>query len=64
MKIIIVLIALVVAAGTLWWTLPGGMIGGAPQPEPVFCTADAFQCPDGTWVGRTGPDCQFVCPAN
>ena len=26
------------------------------------CTADARQCPDGSWVGRTGPNCQFVCP--
>ena len=28
----------------------------------VACDADAKQCPDGTWVGRTGPDCKFVCP--
>jgi hypothetical protein len=31
--------------------------------EPVFCTADAYQCPDGSWVGRMGPNCEFVCPA-
>lgn len=31
---------------------------------PVVCTADAFQCPDGTVVGRSGPDCRFVCPAS
>lgn len=30
--------------------------------QPVACTMDAKQCPDGSWVGRTGPDCQFVCP--
>lgn len=30
----------------------------------VFCTADAMQCPDGSWVGRTGPKCEFVCPGN
>lgn len=30
--------------------------------EPIACTADAMQCPDGTWVGRTGPNCEFVCP--
>ncbi len=23
---------------------------------------DALECPDGSYVGRTGPDCQFVCP--
>lgn len=33
-----------------------------PLPEePVMCTADAMQCPDGSWVGRTGPNCEFVC---
>ncbi len=30
--------------------------------EPVACTMDAMQCPNGSWVGRTGPNCQFVCP--
>lgn len=29
--------------------------------EVIACTMDAFQCPDGEWVGRTGPNCQFVC---
>ena len=24
---------------------------------------DAMLCPDGTYVGRSGPDCQFICPA-
>lgn len=31
-------------------------------PPGVACTMDAMQCPDGSYVGRTGPDCQFVCP--
>jgi hypothetical protein len=27
------------------------------------CPADAMQCPDGSYVGRTGPQCQFSpCP--
>ncbi len=30
--------------------------------EPVACTMDAMMCPDGTYVGRSGPNCQFVCP--
>ncbi len=30
---------------------------------PVICTADAMQCPDGSYVGRSGPSCQFrACP--
>ncbi len=31
---------------------------------PVVCTMDAMECPDGSWVGRTGPNCEFVCPVN
>ena len=27
------------------------------------CQQDAMQCPDGSWVGRTGPNCKFApCP--
>ena len=33
-------------------------------PEPVACTMDAKMCPDGSYVGRTGPHCEFApCPA-
>ncbi len=33
------------------------------QPEQVFCTQDAKLCPDGSYVGRTGPKCEFAaCP--
>ena len=32
------------------------------EPVAVMCTADAMQCPDGSYVGRTGPKCEFVCP--
>lgn len=28
----------------------------------VMCTMDAKQCSDWSWVGRTGPNCEFVCP--
>lgn len=37
---------------------------GAPQgDEPVACTMDAKQCPDGSYVGRVGPNCEFApCP--
>ncbi len=28
----------------------------------VACTMDAKICPDGSYVGRTGSKCEFVCP--
>lgn len=32
-------------------------------PSPVACTMEAKQCPDGSYVGRTGPNCEFTaCP--
>ncbi len=32
-------------------------------PAPVGCTREAKQCPDGSYVGRSGPDCEFTpCP--
>jgi len=30
--------------------------------QPTACTEESMQCPDGSFVGRTGPDCEFVCP--
>ena len=40
---------------------------GQKSPEPVtgdtfVCTMDAKMCPDGSYVGRTGPACEFKCP--
>lgn len=33
--------------------------------KPVACTMDAKICPDGSAVGRVGPDCEFAaCPAS
>lgn len=34
-----------------------------PNPNPVACTQEAKQCPDGSYVSRTGPKCEFAkCP--
>ena len=31
----------------------------------VACTMEAKMCPDGSYVGRTGPRCEFTaCPGN
>ncbi|MEK7463913.1 MAG: hypothetical protein AAB610_02195 [Patescibacteria group bacterium] len=32
------------------------------ETETVICTMDAMMCPDGSYVGRTGLKCEFVCP--
>lgn len=32
------------------------------ESEGIICTMDAKLCPDGSYVGRTGPNCEFVCP--
>jgi hypothetical protein len=53
-------ISLVVAYGVwAFYQTPKNVAEGG---EMTVCTADAMQCPNGTYVGRTGPNCQFVCP--
>ncbi len=33
------------------------------MPPNTICTMDAKQCPDGSYVGRSGPKCEFkACP--
>lgn len=34
-----------------------------PAPQPVACTQEAKQCPDGSYVSRSGSKCEFAaCP--
>lgn len=33
---------------------------GTPPGGMVACTAEAKQCPDGRYVGREGPNCEFA----
>lgn len=48
------------------YTVPDDTTDDTPDEpildEPVFCTQDAKMCPDGSYVGRTGPNCEFICP--
>ena len=32
-----------------------------PTQQQLACSQEAKLCPDGTYVGRTGPACEFVC---
>lgn len=38
------------------------IVEDADGAGPVACTMDAMMCPDGSYVGRTGSTCEFVCP--
>lgn len=56
---------LVVLVAVLWGVMKKGLPDTSTGiPEGVACTMDAMQCPDGTYVGRSGPNCEFVCPGN
>src|SRR4051812_25277117 len=36
----------------------------APAPGAVACSMEAKACPDGSYVSRSGPHCEFApCPA-
>ncbi len=66
MKIIILTIVVVLVGGII------GIVAGAVYyrggdttvqvPEGTMCTMDAMECPNGAVVGRSGPNCEFVCP--
>lgn len=44
---------LIAATGTVQGSVSGGTV----------CTLDAKECPDGSYVGRVGPSCEFAaCP--
>jgi len=39
------------------------LLSGCLQNQPRACTEEAKLCPDGSYVGRTGPNCEFApCP--
>lgn len=52
-------ILVVVIAAALWMANERT----AQAPGPQACTMEAKLCPDGSAVGRTGPNCEFAeCP--
>lgn len=58
-------VALMGASAALTLGAYGAILGGhfTIVPQPLACTEEAMLCPDGSSVGRTGPDCHFAaCP--
>jgi Immunoglobulin-like domain of bacterial spore germination len=67
LKIIYFLVAVAVIAGVagMWFSQKPAAISNPaviPENPDKLCTMDAMQCSDGTYVGRTGANCEFVCP--
>ena len=62
MRYFIAVLVIVVFAGGAYFFLAKPF---EPQnPGGIACTTEAKQCPDGSYVGRTGPDCAFAaCPS-
>src|SRR3989344_5945198 len=62
--LIVLIIVLIIAGFGAGWLLRGK--AAAPKdisPSPKACTMEAKLCPDGSYVGRTGPNCEFAkCP--
>lgn len=68
-KILIFIVALL-AAALVFFIFARAKQAEAPQNSgkegsQTICTMDAKICPDGSSVGRTGPDCEFSpCPGD
>lgn len=50
--------------GLVWYTRRAPVMDAQIiSPQPVACTMEAKVCPDGSYVGRVGPRCEFAaCP--
>lgn len=67
---IVILAIIVAAAAIVYFVKPEVFMPASTSKEPtqeipsgVVCTMDAKICPDGSAVGRTGPNCEFAaCP--
>ncbi len=60
--IFLVLIITLVTIGYFAYTQYSLNVGNVGQ-ENTACTMEAKTCPDGSFVGRTGPNCEFaLCP--
>jgi hypothetical protein len=76
-KAFIALLAVILVGGTVWFALdnirtqeaaivvPETTTNPDTTPQPQECHQDAKICPDGSSVGRTGPNCEFAaCPSH
>lgn len=61
LMIIAIILALVAVLAVVAYVLGAKLL--SPSPKPIACTSEAKICPDGSSVGRVGPNCEFAtCP--
>jgi hypothetical protein len=57
-KLIIIAILILAVGVAVWW-----FEINKSQKEHIACTMEVKLCPDGSYVGRVGPKCEFApCP--
>jgi len=57
---IALIVVVILIAGSVWYQ----MKNISSSTQSVACTQEAKECPDGSYVGRTGPHCEFAaCPS-
>lgn len=61
LKFLIIVIAAALFAGYAYEQFDL-TFGEANHPDTKFCPKDRFQCSDGLYIERTGPNCEFICP--
>lgn len=66
-KDIVIVVVGIILFGILWisWGVFEGIRMNYKEDSEVLCTADVKMCPDGSYVGRIPPHCEFAqCPGN
>lgn len=58
---IVIAVVLILGAGS-WYV--SNLQANSSAIQPIACPAIAKECPDGNYVGPTGPNCTFVCPTS
>ena len=60
----IVVVLLVLIYFVFFKSTPTSNVNDNNNENNIVCTTDAKECPDGSYVGRSGPKCEFApCPA-
>ncbi len=59
----LIIIAFAITSAGIYLALNWPIVPQIPSPSPIACSQEAKLCPDGSGVGRTGPNCEFAaCP--